>query len=252
MFETGKVSIITPVYNAERFIAKTIKSVQAQTYSNWELLLINDASSDSSESIIQDMMSEDARIKCINLQENSGAAVARNTGLDKATGQYVAFIDSDDMWLPDKLEKQLRFMSEHGYAFTYTNLELISEEGDVLKSRLPIPRELSYHDLLKNTAIACSTVMIDQSVIGTFKMPLVRRGQDTATWLMLLRTRNINAYGLDDVLNRYRQVSGSISSNRFVALKRTWYTYRHIEKLPRHQALYYFIMYVLNAVKRRT
>lgn len=248
--ERNLVSIITPVYNAAPFIEKTIKSVLEQTYANIEHILVDDCSSDSSEEIIKKMIADDDRIKYIKLSENSGAAVARNTGLDKAKGQYIAFIDSDDVWKKEKLERQIAFMQENKYAFTYTNFEMVSEQGDILSSSVPLPNKLDYKGLLKNTAIACSTVVIDRFVIGEFRMPLVRKGQDTATWLQILKKYDY-AYAFNEVLGQYRQVEGSISSDRLGALKRTWNTYYNIEKLAFPKAVYYFSFYVFNAVRRR-
>ena len=252
MLKDPLISIITPVYNAEKFINETIDSVRQQTYRHWELILVNDCSTDTSQSLIEAASREDTRIKVLNLEENSGAAVARNQGLDEAKGQYVAFIDSDDIWLPNKLEDQLRFMQDHQYVFTYTDLALVDEKGQIIKESVGVPTSLDYWQLLKNTAIACSTVLIHRQAIGPFHMPLVRKGQDTATWLMLMRERQIKAYGFQKVLNLYRQVSNSISSNKFDALKRTWNTYYRLEKLPLPQALYYFTHYVINAIRRRT
>lgn len=251
MSEQPLISIITPVYNAERFLKDTMNSIQAQTYLNWEWILVDDASSDQSVLLIEQAMKEDSRIRLIKLSYNQGAAVARNTGLEQALGDYIAFIDSDDYWLPDKLMLQLTFMQKYQYSFTYTAIALVNESGEILKEKVPIPEFLDYHTLLKNTAIACSTVMIDRTKTGDFRMPLVRKGQDTATWLMLLRPKGKKAYGLDQVLNYYRQVEGSISSNKLSALKRTWYTYRHLEKLSLTKSIYYFSHYVWNAVRRR-
>jgi len=245
-----EVSIITPVYNAEEFLKETIESVLDQTYTSFEYLLIDDCSTDNSASIIKEVIKNDERVKYIKLPENSGAAVARNTGLENAKGQYIAFIDSDDKWYPEKLEKQINFMKETHEGFTYTKYERISEEkGDVI-SAPDFPQRLDYSGLLKNTAIACSTVVINRQVIGDFRMPLVRKGQDTATWLKILRNHDY-AYLVNEVLNQYRSREGSLSSNKVSALKRTWNTYRNIEKLPLHKAIYYFGFYVWNAVKRR-
>jgi teichuronic acid biosynthesis glycosyltransferase TuaG len=244
------VSIVTPVYKAEAFIEKTVRSVMNQTYQEWEHILVDDCSPDNSEAIIRKLMAEDSRIKYVKLPENQGAAVARNTGIENAEGQYIAFIDSDDVWKPEKLEKQIRYMQENDYAFTYTNFQLVTEDGQPINESAPLPAKLNYTGLLKNTAIACSTVVIDRSVIGDFRMPLVRKGQDTATWLQILRKHDY-AYALNEVLGQYRQVEGSISSNRIGALKRTWNTYYNLEKLPLPKALYYFGFYVFNAIKRR-
>jgi len=245
-----EVSVITPVYNAEEFLKETIDSVLNQTYTSFEYLLIDDCSTDNSAAIIKEFSKRDSRVKYIKLEENSGAAVARNMGLENAKGHVIAFIDSDDKWYPEKLEKQLGFMEENNRAFTYTKYERISEDEGEVFGAPDFPKRLDYSGLLKNTAIACSTVVINRQVIGDFRMPLVRKGQDTATWLKILREHDY-AYLVDEVLNQYRAREGSLSSNKLDALKRTWNTYRNIEKLPLHKAIYYFTFYVLNAVKRR-
>ena len=243
------VSVITPVYNAEKFLKETIDSVLKQTYKDYDYLLVDDCSTDSSADIVKEYAENDNRVKYIKLKENSGAAVARNTGLEHAQGRYIAFVDSDDLWYPEKLEKQLTFMQENNEAFTYTKYEHITEDGEVL-SAPDFPERLNYSGLLKNTAIACSTVVIDREVIGDFRMPLVRKGQDTATWLKILRDHDY-AYLVDEILNQYRGREGSLSSNKIDALKRTWNTYRNLENLPLPKALYYFTFYIWNAVKRR-
>ncbi|MBK0347367.1 glycosyltransferase family 2 protein [Aerococcaceae bacterium zg-ZJ1578] len=245
------VSIITPVYNAERFLEVMIESIVNQTYQEWELILVDDKSQDNSVQIMEKWQEIDSRIRYIELEENSGAAVARNRGMAAARGRWIAFIDSDDFWTPDKLSFQLSFMQMTKAAFTYTDFALVDENGNVIKPQVHVPDRLDYNGLLKNTAIACSTVIIDQSVVGPFRMPLVRKGQDTATWLMLMREHGITAYAVPKVLNYYRQVQGSVSSNHVAALKRTWHTYRHLEQLPLPKAMYYFASYVLNAIKRR-
>lgn len=249
MTNKPEVSVITPVYNAEKFLTETIKSVLNQTYESFEYLLIDDCSTDNSASIVKEFAKNDSRVKYIKLPENSGAAVARNKGLEKAKGRFIAFVDSDDKWYPEKLEIQLNFMATDNRAFTYTSYEHISEEGEVLSSP-KLPEKLDYSGLLKNTAIACSTVVIDRKVIGDFRMPLVRKGQDTATWLKILRDHDY-AYLVDEILNQYRGREGSLSSNKVGALKRTWNTYRNLEKLPLYKAVYYFSFYIWNAIKRR-
>lgn len=251
-YEDKLISIVTPVYNAAPFLTQTIEAVRSQSYPHWEWLLVDDASQDESTAIIQAVQTQDSRIKLISLKENSGAAVARNKGLEAARGRYIAFVDSDDYWDKYKLAEQLEFMIKNHYEFTYTNFASIDEEGDIIKENITLPLELDYYALLKNTAIACSTVMIDRETVGDFRMPLVRKGQDTATWLKLLReNEGLSAHGLDKVLNYYRQVEGSISSDRIGALKRTWHTYRHLEKLPLIKSIYFFSHYVFQAVKRR-
>lgn len=244
-----KLTVITPVYNAEEFLSETIESVLNQTYKDFEYLLIDDCSTDSSASIIKSYGEQDARINYIKLDKNSGAAVARNKGLENAQGRFIAFVDSDDKWYREKLEKQLAFMQENKRGFTYTKYERISEKGEFIGAP-DFPNKLNYSDLLKNTAIACSTVIIDKSIIGDFRMPLVRKGQDTATWLKILKEHDY-AFLVDEVLNQYRSREGSLSSDKLGALKRTWNTYRNIERLPIYKAIYYFGYYVWNAIRRR-
>lgn len=245
------VSVITPVYNSEKYIENTINSVRTQTYTDFELILIDDCSADNSRAVIENLMKIDARIRYILLDQNSGAAVARNTGIEAARGRYISFLDSDDVWKSDKLEKQLNFMGKNKHAFTYTAYETITEDGKLIQEKVAVPSRLNYKQLLKNTAIACSTVIIDREMVGNFRMPLVRKGQDTATWLNLLRESVDYAYGFNEMLSSYRKVQGSISDDKVSALKRTWNTYRNIEKLPFFKALYYFIWYVFNATKKR-
>lgn len=244
------VSVVTPVYNAEKFIAHTISSVMNQSYQNIEHILVDDCSTDSVRQIIEDLAKNDSRIRYVKLKENSGAAVARNTGIEQAQGRFIAFIDSDDMWKPQKIEKQLSFMKKNNYAFTYTGYETIGVDGEVKKQSIEVPKKINYSGLLKNTAIACSTVVIDRKIVGDFRMPLVRKGQDTATWLKILRDLPY-AYGLNEVLTSYRKVPGSISSNKVEALKRTWNTYYNLEKLPFFKASYYFLYYTFNAIRKR-
>ena len=245
-----KVSVITASYNAGRFIEETIKSVLDQTYENLELIIVDDCSTDNTDEIVSKYIKVDSRVKFYKLEKNSGAAVVRNTALEKAEGRFIAFLDSDDVWDRKKLEKQISFMKSNNYGFSFTSYRLMKEDGELLNKEVRVPKEVKYTDLLKNTIIACLTVIIDRDMIGDFRMPLVRAGQDTATWLSILRKGNI-AYGYDEVLASYRLVEGSISSNKIKALKRTWNTYRKLENLSLFKASYYFICYTLNAIKKR-
>lgn len=247
---SDKVSVITASYNAGRFIEETIKSVLEQTYDNLELIIIDDCSTDNTEEIVKKYMKIDLRVKFYKLEKNSGAAVVRNTALEKAKGRFIAFLDSDDVWDRDKLEKQINFMKKNNYGFSFTSYRLMSEKGLLLNKEVRVPSQIKYEQLLKNTIIGCLTVIIDKDIIGDFRMPLVRAGQDTATWLSILRKGNI-AYGYDEVLASYRLVDGSISSNKLKALKRTWNTYRKLENLNLIKSTYYFVYYVLNAIRKR-
>lgn len=247
------VSIITPVYNVEKFIAETIESVINQTYKEWELILVDDCSTDRSAAIIKLYSEKDSRIKYHKLEKNSGAAVARNTALRIAEGRYVAFLDSDDLWENSKLSIQLDFMKKNNIEFSFTDYSLITEDGNSynkLNKTITVPKIIDYNFLLKNTIILCSSVIIDRNIVGDFKMPLIRAGQDTATWLSILK-KGYKAYGLNENLAKYRQVEGSISSNKIKAIKRTWNLYRNIEKLGLFRSMYYFSCYSFNAIKKR-
>lgn len=246
----GLVSIITPVYNAEEFIVQTIESVKSQTYKDWELLLIDDCSTDSSAELIKSFIDCDSRIKYIKLNKNSGAAVTRNTGLSVAQGRYIAFLDSDDIWKPQKLERQMKLLKERQVGFVFTSYRYIMQDGSPMSKVARAPEKIDYNGLLKNTIIGCSTVLIDKHIIGDFRMANVRRGQDTATWLQLLKKTDF-AYGIYEDLVWYRVVSGSLSDNKFTAIKRTWNTYRNVEHLSLPKAMYVFVFYAYNAVKKR-
>jgi teichuronic acid biosynthesis glycosyltransferase TuaG len=243
------VSVITPSYNAEKFIEHTIRSVQAQTHKNWEMLIVDDCSSDSTVEIINRIASEDPRVKLTRLETNSGAAVARNTAIEKAEGKYIAFLDSDDFWKPEKLQTQLEFMEKGNYVFTYTNYEIVKEDGTATGQEVRVPPSLTYHDLLKNTIIGCLTVMINIDAIGKYKMPNIRTRQDFALWLSILKD-GYTAYGLQESLSCYRKVEGSISSNKYKAAKKTWAVYRNIENLSLPYSAWCFVNYAYNAVKK--
>lgn len=245
-----RVSIVTPVYNAEKLIDKTIESVLNQTYKDFEMILVDDCSTDSSKEVIKSYSDIDKRIKYHKLDKNSGPAVARNKGIELSQGPYICFLDSDDLWLPTKLEEQLAFMEEKDIAFSFTSYSLIDEAGNDLDKIVNVPKEIDYEGLLKNTIIGCLTVIIDREKTGDFKMPLVRAGQDTATWLSILRKGYI-AYGLQKPLAKYRIVEGSISHGKIKALKRTWNTYRNLEKLSLPKSMYVFVFYVFNAIRKR-
>lgn len=245
------VSIIVPVYNAEQFIEETIKSVLKQTYKNWELILVNDKSNDKSADIINENYLKD-NIRLINLEKNSGAAIARNVGIEEAKGKYIAFLDADDLWKKEKLEKQIKFAKKNNYDFTFTGYEFITEEGKRTEKVVGVPKSINYKQALKNTVIATSGVILNVESLGKdlIKMPNVRRGQDTATWWKILKTGKV-AYGLNESLHFYRKNKNSLSSNKFIALKRTWNIYRKVEKLPLIKSMYYFTFYIMNAIKRR-
>lgn len=242
------VSVITPLYNAEAYIEKTILSVVNQTHGNWELLIIDDCSTDHSVSIIQSYVDTDSRIKLVQLKENSGAAVARNTGIELAQGRFIAFLDSDDTWHPDKLKKQIEFMLKNDYAFTYTAYHKV-DESDTYLSTVNIPEKTSYNELLKTCVIGCLTSMYDTEQLGKVTFPLIRKRQDFALWLKILKKIPF-AYGLDEDLASYTIRSDSISANKFKAAQSNWYLYRNIEKLSIFMSIYYFSHYMIKGIVR--
>lgn len=247
-----KISIITPVYNCEKFIRKTLECVLNQTHKNWEWLLVDDCSSDNSANIIQEYALKDARIKYFKLDKNSGAAVARNTALEKSTGRFIAYLDSDDLWRKEKLEKQVKFMLDNKYAFTCTDYEKITEDGSSLNKIIKIPKKVNYNLFLRNTIIQTVGVMVDTKLTGKdlLYMPNIRRRQDAATWCQLLKN-GFDCYECPENLSYYRVVSNSLSSNKFKAIKMNWYWYRKIEKLSLWKSLYCFVGYALNGIKKR-
>ncbi|UTR11812.1 glycosyltransferase [Evansella sp. LMS18] len=243
------VSVITPAYNAEKFIHNTIKSVLAQTYSKWEMIVVDDCSTDSTVKIVREYMQQDERIKLIQLKKNSGPAVTRNTAIKNARGRYLAFLDSDDQWYPEKLEKQLKYMEENKIAFSFSSYEYMDEKGNPSGKTEPVPELVNYKDLLKQNMIGCLTVMLDTEKTGNIEMVNIRSRQDYTTWLNLTK-RGIHAYGLQEVLARYRVVENSLSSNKFKMAKQNWKVYREIENLGLIKSIYYFIYYLFNKFKK--
>jgi teichuronic acid biosynthesis glycosyltransferase TuaG len=244
------VSIITPSYNSSKFITDSIKSVISQTYSNWEMLIVDDNSTDDSVKIIKQHTKQEPRIKLIELKKNVGAAIARNKALEQATGQYIAFLDSDDIWLPKKLEKQITFMTKNQYAFTFTAYKVFSENGKKDYHTINVPKKLTYSDYCKNTIIGCLTVIIDKEVMGDFRMKNIRSSHDMALWLELLK-RGHSAYGLNEVLAKYRLVSTSNTSKKYIAAKEVWDVYRKVEELTLIKSSWFFLNYVFHALKKR-
>ncbi|TKI85338.1 glycosyltransferase family 2 protein [Bacillus mycoides] len=241
------VSVIIPSYNASPFIKEAIQSVQSQTYTNWEMIIVDDVSKDNTRELIKEEIKKDGRIQLIELQENGGAAIARNTGINCAKGTYIAFLDSDDLWLPEKLEKQVAFMQNNDLAFSFTSYQIMDQDGNLTEKVVHVPEKINYNGLLKNTIIGCLTVMLDVEKLGKVQMPNIRTRQDTATWLKILKQGHY-AYGLDEVLSKYRKVENSISSKKFKMAKMNWKLYREIEGLSVLKSAWCFINYALNGV----
>ena len=246
----GLVSIIMPSYNAARFIGESINSVLLQTYSNWELLIVDDCSKDNSVEVVRKFANIDKRVVLFSLEKNVGAAAARNVAIEHAQGQYIAFLDSDDVWDEYKLEKQLAFMKQYSYVFTFSNYYVMEENGKKTENIVKVPSSLSYHQYLRNTIIGCLTVIIDRQQTGDFKMPLIKSSHDMALWLLIMK-RGFKAYGLKDVLAGYRLVSTSNTAKKWKAAKDVWKVYREIEGLSVLYAAYCLCGYAIHAVLKR-
>lgn len=245
------VSIIVPVYNASDYIEETIKMVCCQTFGKWELLLIDDCSNDDSRAKISEYCKRDGRLRLIVKEKNEGAALARNTGIDHAKGRYIAFLDADDIWMPEKLEKELEFMERKKAAFAFTAYEFGDENACGTGKIVRVPEQLTYKEALSRTIIFTTTVMFDLKRIdkNMIKMPNVA-SEDTAAWWRILRN-GYTACGLDDVLAIYRRPGKSLSSNKFVAVRRIWNLYRKEEKLSLLRSACYFTGWAFRAVVRR-
>lgn len=243
-----EVSVITPVYNSSLFINGCLKSVLKQSYSNLEIILVDDCSSDDSVSLIQSIISKDSRIKLIKLPENSGAAVARNAAIEASQGRYIAFLDSDDLWLPDKLKKQLAFMKFNNYSFTYTAYDKIDEKDQIF-GHVGVPSRVSYSDLLKTCSIGCLSVIYDTAFLGKIYMPTNTKREDFATWLQLLKMVDY-AYGLNETLAQYRVYKSQTSAKKLKMAKENWHLYRDIEGLNLVDSSYYFIHYAVRGLLR--
>jgi teichuronic acid biosynthesis glycosyltransferase TuaG len=246
------VSIVVPVHNAAGFIADTIRMVCEQTYKDWELILVDDASTDGSADIIEKIIKgQKRRIRLIRLRNNGGAAEARNAGIDASSGRFIAFLDADDIWRKEKLEKQVEFMEKTGAEFSFHAYEFGDENANPTGKVVRVPATLKYRQALSRTIIFTSTVMFDTQKIdmGIIHMPKVP-SEDTATWWRILKSGYV-AYGLDENLAIYRRPKKSLSSNKLEAIYRIWFLYRNIADLSIPESLFYFGGWAVRATLRR-
>lgn len=228
---TGLVSIVTPNYNCGKYIAETIESVRNQTYTNWEMLIVDDCSTDNSVAIAQSYAQKDSRIHVLIQSKNSGAALARNRALDEARGEYIAFLDSDDLWLPEKLEKQVSFMRANNCDFCFTEYEHIDEDGNSLNIVAKVIKHLTYTKMLLHCWPGCLTVMYNQEITGKITIPDIKKNNDHALFLRVL-TCCSNACGIPELLAKYRIRKGSISRKKFEIIQYYIKTLHEFEKLP--------------------
>lgn len=247
------ISIIVPAYNAADYIEQTVNQVRNQTFTDWELILVEDCSKDNTKDVLNDVIDklQDNRIRVIYKEHNEGAAKARNTGLEHAVGRYIAFLDADDIWLPQKLEKELAFMKEKNAGFVFSSYEFGDEDGIGTGKIVRVPKTITYKQALSRTVIFTTTVLFDTQIVSKelIRMPDIP-SEDTATWWQILRS-GIVAYGLQEITAVYRRPQQSLSSNKGQAIKRIWYLYRKIEKLSLPVSIYSFIGWAFRATFRR-
>ena len=221
------VSIIMPSYNTAKFISETIMSVLAQTYPNWELIIVDDCSTDDTDAVIRPYLADD-RIRYIKNEKNSGAAVSRNRALREAKGKWIAFLDSDDLWLPEKLEKQIDFMKKNGFRFSYTNYIETDENSVPNGRRVTGPKKITRHGMYNYCWMGCLTVMYDAETVGLVQIADIKKNNDYAMWLKVCE--KANCYLLDETLAKYRKRSGSISRHGYTKLIKWHYKlYREAE-----------------------
>lgn len=245
------VSVIIPCYNGEDHIRETIASVLGQSYGDLEVIVVDDCSCDNSVSILREIATKDSRLRLFVQHENSGVAKARNRALSQARGRFIAYLDSDDLWMEHKLENQLAFMLSNGYSACFTSYETIEENG-VFRNVVHVPVRINYRQFLKNTVTCSHTAMFDTAFVdkSLLQMPNLRRGQDFATWLQVARAGH-DFYGLDVPLAKYRKTPGSLSSDKVKAIKRTWHVYRAVEHLSVPYAVWCQCLHLAYAAIKR-
>ena len=219
------VSILMPTFNAEKFIKAAVESVQKQTYENWEMILVDDASTDETVKIIADFAQKDSRIKHYQLQTNSGNGFARNIALEKASGKYIAFLDADDLWFPEKLEKQIQFLKANNLSFTFSFYDCIDDNGNNLNRRVQTPIPLTYKQLFFCNYVGNLTAIYDADFFGKIKLESSQKRQDWRLWLTILKQIK-TAEAVPESLAFYRIRKDSISSSKFKLIKHNFGVYR--------------------------
>ena len=236
------VSIIMPSYNTGKYIAESIKSVLAQTYENWELIIVDDCSTDDTDDVVAAFLT-DKRIRYLKNKKNSGAAISRNRALREAKGRWIAFLDSDDLWKPQKLEKQISFMKQKQYAFSYTNYREIDENSKENGVSVTGPKKITKRGMYNYCWPGCLTVMYDANVVGLIQIKDIKKNNDYAMWLQVCK--KADCYLLDEQLAMYRKGrSGSISSHGYMTLMK-WH-YKLFKEADRHNTVHAMIRTVIN------
>lgn len=234
------VSIITPSFNSEKYIAQTIQSVQNQTYTNWELIIIDDASVDDTTAIVKKIAAIDLRITLIVLEQNSGASKARNQGIKNAKGNYLTFLDADDIWFPNFIENSINTIKKTKIPFVFSSYKRSNEELKFVYSDFIVPQKVTYTDILKTNSISCLTAFIDVKKLGIKYMPNILKRQDMGLWLSYLKEIPY-AYGIQEPQAIYRIRKNSLSRNKSALIKYQWQFYREVEKLSVFHSAYYML-----------
>jgi len=242
------ISVITPNYNAAQYLTETINSVINQTYKNWEMIIIDDCSTDASIEIIQKFIKQDKRIKLLKLKINKGPAVTRNVGIENAKGKYLTFLDADDLWLPYFLEKSLHNIKDSP-GFVFSSYHRYNESLKPIYSDFIVPAKVTYYDILKTNSISCLTAFIDIEKLGKLMMPKILYRQDMGLWLQYLKLIDY-AKGDKECLAIYRIRQKSHSRNKFNLIKHQWFFYRNIENLSILKSIYYFVLWVIFGLKK--
>lgn len=241
---SGLVSIITPTYNSEKFIAETIRSVQNQTHKNWEMLIVDDCSSDKTVDIIQQFMEDDYRIHLVRLNKNSGASKARNEAIKLVKGDYMTFLDADDIWFPDFIQNSIDTIDKVGIPFVFSSYRRSNEKLEFVYSDFIVPQKVTYKDILKTNSISCLTAFLYVKVLGIKQMPDILKRQDMGLWLKYLKEIPY-AYGIQEPKAIYRIRENSLSRDKKKLIKYQWQFYREVEKLSIIESAYYMIQWMV-------
>ncbi|WP_386176908.1 glycosyltransferase family 2 protein [Sulfitobacter sp. R86518] len=238
-----------PLFNSSKFMESAISSVIQQDYSNWELIVVDDCSTDKSAEIAEQVSKNDSRIKVVRLSKNGGSAVARNAGINKANGKYISFLDADDIWLPNKLSSQVLYMRENEVTFCFSDYRVINEDSEVIGER-KFKGKVDYETLLLGNIIGCLTAIYDREELGTIFMPDIRMRQDYGLWLKILKETSY-AHNCQMVLAEYRQYDSSLSANKIRAASYTWILYRDFEKISLLKRIYIFSRYAVSGISQK-
>lgn len=242
------VSIIMPAYNCEKYIDQAINSVIAQTYINWELLVLDDGSNDNTLRIIENFSFYDSRIKALPNKDNIGVSATRNRGIAHANGEWIAFLDSDDKWDYRKLEKQFEVVQSKFAEFVFSGASYINEENEPFKGKFEVPEKIDYKQLRNHNVISCSSVLVMKKYFDNIKMEKDDMHEDFAVWLKILKL-GVIAYGVNEPLLIYRISKSSKSGNKFKTIKMTYKVYRYIGINP-IGSVYFMLRHVISSLKK--